>query len=120
LNTIRKYKEKEKLFHLYIFIIQGKRVCLFGGEFLSTYLTGNMSAVVAGSSTSFSATFTTRRSSSSKNSHLTHPKTLAPPQCQVLLLLFFLFFYNKLSHDSKLQWSDSHTNFHTAQAIECT
>ncbi|XP_027912946.1 uncharacterized protein LOC114172971 [Vigna unguiculata] len=41
-----------------------------------------MSAVVAGSSTSFSATFTTRRSSSSKNSHLTHPKTLAPPQCQ--------------------------------------
>ncbi|WVY95921.1 hypothetical protein V8G54_028072 [Vigna mungo] len=41
-----------------------------------------MSAVVAGSSTSFSATFTTRRSSSSKNSHLTHSKTLAPPQCQ--------------------------------------
>ncbi|XP_014519379.1 uncharacterized protein LOC106776435 [Vigna radiata var. radiata] len=41
-----------------------------------------MSAVVAGSSTSFSATFTTRRSPSSKNSHLTHSKTVAPPQCQ--------------------------------------
>ncbi|KAK7308896.1 hypothetical protein RJT34_05220 [Clitoria ternatea] len=41
-----------------------------------------MSAVVAGSSSSFSATFTTRRNHSFKNSHLTHSKTLPPPQCQ--------------------------------------
>ncbi|XP_020230108.1 uncharacterized protein LOC109810912 [Cajanus cajan] len=42
-----------------------------------------MSAVVAGSSSSLSATFTTRRSSPSlKNTHLTHSKTLTLPQCQ--------------------------------------
>ncbi|XP_027360087.1 uncharacterized protein LOC113868587 [Abrus precatorius] len=51
---------------------------------LSTRLTGNMSGVVAGSSTSFSASFTTtRRNHSFKSSHLTHSKTLiTPPQCQ--------------------------------------
>ncbi|KAL2349410.1 hypothetical protein Fmac_003410 [Flemingia macrophylla] len=41
-----------------------------------------MSAVVAGSSSSLSATFTTRSSSSFKNCHLTHSKILTPTQCQ--------------------------------------
>ncbi|KAK7307964.1 hypothetical protein VNO77_41474 [Canavalia gladiata] len=41
-----------------------------------------MSAVVAGSSSSFSATFTSRKN----HSHFTHFKTLAPPQCQKTFL----------------------------------
>ncbi|KAG5061596.1 Protein MET1, chloroplastic [Glycine max] len=41
-----------------------------------------MSAVVAGSSSSFSATFTPIRSPSLKNSQLSHSKALTSPQCQ--------------------------------------
>ncbi|KAH1265034.1 Exosome complex exonuclease RRP44 A [Glycine max] len=51
-------------------------------EFLSTRLTRNMSAVVAGSSSSMSATFTTRRSPFLKNSQGSHSKAVTSPQCQ--------------------------------------
>ncbi|KAG4972824.1 hypothetical protein JHK87_029645 [Glycine soja] len=82
LNTIKKIlKRKGETFSSYY--SEGKCV-LFGGQFSSTRLTGNMSAVVAGSSSSFSATFTTRSSPSLKNSQLSHSKTLTSPQCQAV------------------------------------
>ena len=87
LNTIKKIL-KRKGETLSSYYSEGKCV-LFGGQFPSTRLTGNMSAVVAGSSSSFSTTFTTRRSPSLKNSQLSHSKTLTSPQCQVLLLTTF-------------------------------
>ncbi|RDX74803.1 hypothetical protein CR513_45404, partial [Mucuna pruriens] len=68
--------------------IQRKRktlcsILIIQSGWLSTHLTGNMSAVAAaGSSSSLSATFSTRRSPSLKYSHLSQSKTLTPPQCQ--------------------------------------
>lgn len=81
--SFQKIKIKS-IFSNLIFIQNDQGFCLV---VVNSYPT--MSGVVAGSSSSCTATFTTRRTI--QNSHLTTPsKTLTPPRCQVLLILCLL------------------------------